>query len=73
MKYWFIDFLEECTENLSKVWVEHKKKKNANYKEPVNLKNRIRFTIKVILVIALILAIISFGVQVIQAIKSDIK
>lgn len=73
MKYWFIDFLEECTENLSKAWVEHKKKKNAEYKEPANLKNRIRFTIKAILVISLIFAIISFGVQVIQFIKSDIN
>lgn len=73
MKYWFIDFLEECTENLSKVWVEHKKKKNADYKESANLKNRIRFTIKAILVIALILAIISFGVQVIQYINGDVS
>lgn len=63
MKYWFIDFLEEITKNISKVWVEHKKKKNADYKESPKLKSKIRFTIKAILVVALTVAIISFIIQ----------
>lgn len=68
MKYWFIDFLEEITENISKVWVEHKKKKNADYKESPNLKSKIRFTIKAILVVALTVAIISSIIQVVALI-----
>ena len=68
MKYWFIDFLEEITENISKVWVEHKKKKDSNYKESPKLKSKIRFTIKTILVLALIAAIISFVIQVVASI-----
>lgn len=68
MKYWFIDFLEEITESISKVWVEHKKKKDSNYKELPKLRTRIRFTIKAILVIALITAIVSFIMQAIALI-----
>lgn len=64
MKFWFYDFLDEITENISKMWVEHQKKKNPNYKENEKLKKRIRTSIRGFLVIALIIAIISFGLQV---------
>ncbi len=63
MKFWFYDFLDELTENISKMWVQHKKKKNPNYKENANLKNIIRTFIRAFLIIALIVAIVSFGIQ----------
>lgn len=64
MKFWFYDFLDEITENISKMWVEHQKKKNPTYKENEKLKKRIRTTIRTILIMALVVAIVSFGLQV---------
>lgn len=63
MKFWFYDFLDEITENISKMWVDHQKKKNPNYKENEKLKKRIRITIRTILIMALVVAIVSFGLQ----------
>lgn len=63
MKYWFNGFLDEIVEGLNKLWTEYQKKKNPEYKENERVKNRIRLGLRLTLIIAMLIIIITFGIQ----------
>lgn len=67
MKFWFYDFLDEITQNICKMWVEHKKKKNPKYKESENLQKRVKLILRTILIVALGIAIGMFFIQIIAS------
>ncbi len=64
MKFWFYDFIDEMAETISKMWEKHKKKKNPKYKATEELKNRIRWMIRIFLIVALVGSITYLLLQV---------
>ncbi len=67
MKFWFYDFLDEMTQNICKMWIAHKKKKDINFVEDEKLQKKVRFIIKTILVVVLAVVVVSFFFQVISS------
>ena len=63
MKFWFYDFIEEMADTISKMWTNHKKKKNPEYVATEELKKRIRLIIIVFLALVLVCSVLYLVMQ----------